>query len=171
MLIERLIDILTSVFRFQQAKKSTLNTRSLWKYTVHNEQQHAHMCRSEWWAVVCLLSVVTLKCWEEPSSQNAFVSHDCSLPRWLVYAFSRPFPFDFAVLWLKQTLTHSKDGSCFKLSNTTKKVLKISNISRMPMPAGTTAILLASEGLPLSHDALLWWDLLITLPPPKYILN
>jgi hypothetical protein len=38
----------------------------------------------------------------------------------------------------------------------------------MPMPAARRPFCLLVKGCHFSHDALLWWDLLITLPPSKY---
>jgi hypothetical protein len=61
----------------------------------------------------CLLSVLTLKCWKEPSSENVFVSFPpdlrCSIR---ILNFVVHFCFDFPVLHTNQ---HYKDVSCFKI--------------------------------------------------------
>ncbi len=64
------------------------------------------------------------------------------------------FRFDFAVLDSKQLYSITKLSLVLKISNVTKKVLKINCISHMQNARSTAAISRASEGYHFSHDAL-----------------
>jgi hypothetical protein len=134
--------------RFQQAKKSAGNTRSLSKYEIYIEKQHTHICSLKWWAVLCLLSVLTLKRWEGPSSWNVFMST----------LFAPQFFYRNSIsLYLSQNKLYSitKFSLVLKFSNVTTKVLKINYISHMQNARSKAAISRASEGYHFSHDALL----------------
>jgi hypothetical protein len=115
----------------------------LLKYQIYIEKQLAYICRSKWWSVGCLLSVLTLNCWKGSSSKNVLESR--LFGRSVFYThFLVHFRFDFAVLPQNRLYSTTKTFPAFKLSNIAKlSVEKKQYFSH------------ASEGHHISHDALL----------------